>query len=258
MGALRKLVTSLLPGKRQVPRIPLRERFAHFRAIGAANDAFLRRLAGLQQRLNRADFIRSDLVAVEAESLSAHVRSMVESLIAMTGGRYKALLEHFEALHRIISGEAPVSKPAGQGPMIVWPSDPSALQPEIVGPKAARLAEVSLKAGLRVPPFFSISAHAYRFFMEACGIQDIVNRMSGSLDAGESSSIRNFSEAVSRALMQIQIAHEIPVVHEVLLLENELQARARCLDPKHNRGAEAAHTALAMARVMAGLNSVAS
>jgi len=50
--------------------------------------------------------------------------------------------------------------------------------------------------------------------------------------------------------MQIQLEHEIPIVHEVLLLENEGQARARCLNPSHNRGTAAAQTAMAMAHVM--------
>jgi 6,7-dimethyl-8-ribityllumazine synthase len=65
----------------------------------------------------------------------------------------------------------------------------------------------------------------------------------------------HIGEAVSRALMEIQLAHEVPVVHEVLLLENQEQARVRCLDPKHNRGVEAAQTALAMASLMQSLDA---
>ena len=72
----------------------------------------------------------------------------------------------------------------------------------------------------------------------------------GVVVQGETEHARLITEAVTFELAKLQAAHGLPIVHEVLLVQNEEQARVRCLDEKHNRGREAAQTALEMAALV--------
>lgn len=53
--------------------------------------------------------------------------------------------------------------------------------------------------------------------------------------------------AVTDALMFICLETDVPVIHEVLAVSSEAEARARCMGAKLNRGHEAAQAALALA-----------
>lgn len=77
----------------------------------------------------------------------------------------------------------------------------------------------------------------------------------GVLIRGETAHADLVGSAVTRALMDISLRHRVPVIHEVLLVANLRQADVRCLDPKHNRGGEAAGTALAMSRLLGRLRN---
>ncbi|MEG0024435.1 MAG: 6,7-dimethyl-8-ribityllumazine synthase [Akkermansia sp.] len=56
-------------------------------------------------------------------------------------------------------------------------------------------------------------------------------------------------KSVTQALLNIAVETGVPVVHEVLLLEDEDQARVRCIEDKLNRGREAARCAANMAEL---------
>lgn len=64
--------------------------------------------------------------------------------------------------------------------------------------------------------------------------------------------------AVTNQLLAISCDTQVPVIHEVLLLDNEEQAFARCVAAALNRGREAARTAVRMLELIEerfGLNS---
>jgi len=75
----------------------------------------------------------------------------------------------------------------------------------------------------------------------------------GVIFQGQTSHAQHIGWGVTHALAQIQLFHQIPVIHGVFLFEQEEHAKVRCLGRKHNRGLEAARTALAMAKVMSRL-----
>lgn len=108
------------------------------------------------------------------------------------------------------------------------------------------LVEIAPHASIavyRVPGAFEIPVTVERVLRDSQA--DAVIAL-GLILRGETEHGDLVAAAVTDGLQKIAISHGIPVIHEVLIVENDEQAIARCLGEEINRGTEAARVAVNM------------
>ena len=103
----------------------------------------------------------------------------------------------------------------------------------------------------RVPGAFEVPLAVQELALRG-GVDAVV--AFGVIIAGATAHADLIAQAITQGLMQIALQQRTPVIHEVLLVRDEAQARARCLGDEINRGAEAARAAVSMARAMRGIH----
>jgi 6,7-dimethyl-8-ribityllumazine synthase len=65
----------------------------------------------------------------------------------------------------------------------------------------------------------------------------------GVIIRGETQHADLVASSVTESLQSLAVEHRIPIIHEVLLVNNEKQAQSRCMGDTKNRGREAARAA---------------
>ena len=115
----------------------------------------------------------------------------------------------------------------------------------------AELQDAECVQVIRVPGAFEVPLVAG--ILARSGLIDAVICF-GAVLRGATTHADHIVVGVTNALAQLQVDSGIPIIHGVLLFENEKQAEERCLNKETNRGIEAARTAREMVEVCRNLN----
>ena len=75
----------------------------------------------------------------------------------------------------------------------------------------------------------------------------------GVIIRGETAHGDLIGTVVTEALMQLALEFSVPIIHEVLLVNDEKQARQRLYGGQYDRGSEAARVAVEMIRITASI-----
>jgi 6,7-dimethyl-8-ribityllumazine synthase len=120
----------------------------------------------------------------------------------------------------------------------------------LVNHATAELRKGALRANLalhHVPGAFEIPVVAREIALQkrADAILAIGVILRGQTDHAELLAL-----SVTEALQRISLEYGVPVIHCVLSMENEAQARERCLEDKMNRGTQAARAAIEIVNLL--------
>jgi 6,7-dimethyl-8-ribityllumazine synthase len=127
--------------------------------------------------------------------------------------------------------------------------------PEFADALVGNCLDALAKAGgetkvIRVPGSFEVTAAAAK--LAKSGRCDCVIGL-GVLVQGETSHAQHIAGAVAHGLTHVAIETGVPTVFGIVTANNLRQARVRCVGKQYNRGREAAHTAITMARLWKNL-----
>lgn len=117
----------------------------------------------------------------------------------------------------------------------------------------ARLAPGVEVRVVRVPGAFEIPLVVET--VASAAVQPLAIIALGVIIRGSTAHADLIADSITKTLHETSVSHLVPVIHEVLLVEDAAQAEARALGDELNRGREAAEAAVAMIDVMAELDS---
>lgn len=185
----------------QVVRLKLYH--TEFRNLLSANNSFLETIADLEHKLLCREFIDRSYVKRKTVRAIGDIHAMVESLNAISGGRYPVLRE---VMDRIAAALVVVVKDSDSSPPPGLVLDMSTIYrngADIFGGKMANLSEIRNTVGLPTPDGFVVTTEGFRVLIEEGGIRSWIQDR--EMELLSTQDVEGVSNALQDRILNVKI-----------------------------------------------------
>ncbi|MEW6441972.1 MAG: PEP/pyruvate-binding domain-containing protein [bacterium] len=217
-------VIGLRPEKPPDPALQL-ARFklyhAEFRKLLAANNSFLEITAELGQKRLEGGPIDRAYVQRKAVRAVTDIHTMVESVNAISTGRYPGVREAFDRIASELTSVLQTESPSESAELVLEMPTIHAGHADLVGGKMANLGELRNRLQLPVPDGFAVTTEGFRLALEEGGIWSWIQ--SEHLDLLSADDLETWSRNLREQIRGLPIPRLLE--REILLAYDRMAAR---------------------------------
>ena len=199
-----RLTDRMLPSSKR-----LQDRYRAFRALLDHDGRAHELMAELEQYYY--DRRPVDVCRVERlyRRLAEQVRGMITNLAVIDPLTAKELKPYFQVLDNFTRFIFDSDRPALTGPLVqpLAEIDPEA--ESLVGGKAANLARVGRRAGLKIPDGFVVTAAAFEQVIEANDLRPMIGRRLAELDPTDQAGLARTSAELTEAILSAALPEQV-------------------------------------------------
>lgn len=210
----------------------LREKYRLFQEVLSANNAILKMMAEMEERLWEYYVFDISYVRSNCRIMAEKTHKLVENLDRLSNGGYPGL---YDAFRKINSGieELLAKKTVIPVSDFVIPFEHVTKDMVVsVGGKNVNLGEIKNRLNLPVPQGFCITAYAFKKFMDHNRLRDELFQRLSSVDIRDIEGLDRISNEVQDLIMNAQIPPELEksILDAYLELSMKVAHRVNCLN----------------------------
>lgn len=204
--AWQRLTTAPPNGK---ARAALAEKYRHFQRLLSANNQILALMTDMEEKLSGDYLFDFQYIRSTVEQIRTETQTLVDSLNAMAGGRYRNLEQVLQRIWTEVADILQRRREIPPAPLVLPLEDLDLSMADIVGGKAANLGEVKNRLGLPVPPGFAVSSQAYKCFLDYNQLSERIVELLGRWSMENLDTLAQVSEELKAIIHAARVPPEL-------------------------------------------------